>query len=305
MKKFLHLFLLVIFLAVPHFVLAEPFLDGVPCISNNVDCGFADVEQGFILLTKWLIGGVGALALLYFIWGGIQWLTSYGSQEKIRHGREIMFQTVIALVIAFLSFLLVEFFVNDLLQSQQQITSDGCAGQQEGKSCGTEANYVCSGSSFTGNKSLNNELCITKCQLKNLKDDTAAWACLVKTTPNISSFNTEPGLCPGDYICANVSTIPIDTTNTQNCCISSDASQSCRAVAQGERCASNENLFRQSCEEINICQSGYHQTSGCCISQDIDGGGQANYSCQQQSAGEVCDAQFLEGTSCDSQTVCN
>lgn len=307
MKKFFNLALALALLIVPHFVSAEGVLDSVPCIKSGANCTFYDVEQGFILITKWMITGVGALALLYFVWGGIQWLTSYGNQEKVRHGREIMLQTVVAIIIAFLSFLMVEFFVNDLLKSEQQVQSDGCAGQQEGKSCGTESNYVCSGTSFTGSQSINNESCISKCQLKSLKDTGNSWACLSKTTPNINNFDQELGLCPGDFICVNVSSVPIDTTGPSKCCVAPTAGESaCRALSADElRCNSGEQLFRLDCSEINACQSGYHQTSGCCVSQDTDASGGINYSCQDQVSGEVCETGFLDGVSCDSQAVCN
>lgn len=90
------------------------------CIADGA-CSLNDVALGFIELTKFLIGAIGALALLYFIWGGIKWLTSYGNQQKIQQGREIMLQTVIAIIIAFMSYILVSFFVNNLLQVKPEV----------------------------------------------------------------------------------------------------------------------------------------------------------------------------------------
>jgi hypothetical protein len=81
MKKSFPLFLIAIFLLVPHFVLAAGFLDGLTCLSNG-QCQLRDVETGLLALIRLMIGMVGALALLYFIWGGVQWLTSYGNQQK-------------------------------------------------------------------------------------------------------------------------------------------------------------------------------------------------------------------------------
>lgn len=99
------------------------FLDNIKntaCMASG-DCTLTDIAGGFIELTKWLIGAIGALALLYFVWGGVQWLTSYGNQQKIQKGREIMLQTVIALAVAFMSYILVSFFVNNVLQAKPEV----------------------------------------------------------------------------------------------------------------------------------------------------------------------------------------
>lgn len=229
-KLFLSFIFLFSFLVIPHFVQAG-FLDSLntpkcikfddkgqclevqTCIDDGL-CSLDDVAQGFIALTQFLIGAIGALALLYFIWGGIQWLTSYGNQQKIQKGREIMLQTVIALVIAFMSYILVEFFVNDLLHGQQCVqfdkatgectqykaaievdpssdnstnNSSSCANKTEGTACNTgQANYVCSGGQ--------NNQCMTKCELKSSKDPGYVWACGTALPGDI----TEPYLCPGD-----------------------------------------------------------------------------------------------------------
>ncbi len=220
-KLFLSFVFLFSFLLAPYFVhaaepSAEPFLDKITnaaCMEKG-DCTLTDIEEGFVELTKLLIGAIGALALVYFIWGGMQWLTSYGNQQKIQKGRDIMLQTVIALIIAFMSYILVEFFVNDLLQGKQCIQFDNatgqctqykaaveldsssenstnnsasCANKAEGTACNTgQANYVCSGGQ--------NNQCMTKCELKSSKDPGYVWACGTALPGDI----TEPSLCPGD-----------------------------------------------------------------------------------------------------------
>lgn len=212
MKKIFSFIFIFSLLFVPHFVQAG-FLDSLACVSSKDPskagmCQLVDVRDGFIALTKLLIGAVGALALLYFIWGGIQWLTSYGNQQKVQHGRDIMLQTVVALVVAFTSFLLVEFFVNDFLGAKTPITSQ-CANVAKNTSCGE--NYVCSGkNTFSGERALQNETCMTKCQLKSLEDTTTNWTCLSPDIANIAGVISVINFCPGIEICVDVNSIPID-----------------------------------------------------------------------------------------------
>lgn len=47
------------------------------------------------------LGVVGSLALLMFVFGGITWMTSAGSAEKVKKGRDILVWSVIGLVIVF------------------------------------------------------------------------------------------------------------------------------------------------------------------------------------------------------------
>lgn len=108
------------FLLLPNVIHAEGFLDGLTnsdCMARG-NCDLSDIEEAFVALTKLLIGAIGALALVYFVWGGVQWLTSYGNQQKIQKGRDIMLQTVVALIVAFSSYLLVTFFTENVLRGQ-------------------------------------------------------------------------------------------------------------------------------------------------------------------------------------------
>lgn len=209
------------FFAVPKFAHAG-FLDNITnkeCMELG-NCTLVDVAEGFVKLTELLIGSIGALALVYFIWGGIQWLTSYGNQQKVQKGRDIMLQTVIALIVAFVSYILVEFFINDLLHGKECLqidkttgectqykdavelgsssggsttNSSSCANQAAETPCNTgQANYICSGGS--------DNRCITKCEFKSSRqNETHLWSC---GTPSATD-EVVPNLCPGgtDNVC--------------------------------------------------------------------------------------------------------
>lgn len=60
-------------------------------------------------IIKTVLGIVGALALAMFVYGGFTWLTSGGSPDKIKKGRDILMWAVIGLIVIFTSYTLVDF----------------------------------------------------------------------------------------------------------------------------------------------------------------------------------------------------
>ena len=54
-----------------------------------------------------LLGLSGTLALLMFVWGGIQWMTSGGVAEKIKKGKDTLIWATIGLVVIFTAYTLV------------------------------------------------------------------------------------------------------------------------------------------------------------------------------------------------------
>lgn len=207
MNKFLFFTILAVMLIVPGLGYAEGFIDKLPepCVKAG-NCNLNDIYLGFTYLIQLMLGFMGAVALLYFIWGGIQWLVSGGNADRVKRGQQIMINTMIALFIAFSSYLLTSFFVNDILgvtNSRYRIES-ACVGANEGTRCNdTERNYVCTGTdTFEGEMATHNETCVTKCQLKSLlAPENEEWACV--DLDGIGSalpvgMVSEAGLCPGD-----------------------------------------------------------------------------------------------------------
>lgn len=62
-------------------------------------------------IIKTILTIVGALALGMFVYGGFTWLTSGGSPDRIKKGRDILVWAVIGLVIIFASYTLVDFLL--------------------------------------------------------------------------------------------------------------------------------------------------------------------------------------------------
>ena len=58
-----------------------------------------------------VLGIIGSIALAIFIYGGFTWMTSAGSPEKVRKGRDMIIWAVMGLAIIFLSYAIVYFVI--------------------------------------------------------------------------------------------------------------------------------------------------------------------------------------------------
>ncbi len=109
MKQLVSLFFsLVIFLTLPIVAFAQPGpYDTVnpPAQTGAIRLGnplTVETPQQLIgQIINSVLGVVGSLALLMFVYGGITWMTSSGNQEKIKKGRDIIVWAVIGLAIVF------------------------------------------------------------------------------------------------------------------------------------------------------------------------------------------------------------
>jgi len=210
-------------LFLPQLASAAGFLDSVGCIKSKGGCAsLSDVTLAMTAFIKYALGIIGGVALLFFIWGGVQWLISGGNSERIQRGKQIMINTSLALVVAFGSYVLLSFFINNILnvKTEYQVASE-CLTKGPGESCnlglqssGQTGNvYVCSGNSFTGDQAQYNQLCLTKCELKSLQDASNKWACgslsqLISSGGSArENVDFVKGLCPGgeDNVCIAVS----------------------------------------------------------------------------------------------------
>lgn len=63
-----------------------------------------------------ILGIVGSIALLMFVFGGLTWMTSSGNPEKVKKGRDIIVWSAIGLAIIFLSYALTRFVLSTITQ---------------------------------------------------------------------------------------------------------------------------------------------------------------------------------------------
>ena len=67
-----------------------------------------------IRASKYILGLVGALTLLIFVYGGVMFLVSAGNQESVKKAKDILTAAIVGLVIVFASFLIIKFVLSVL-----------------------------------------------------------------------------------------------------------------------------------------------------------------------------------------------
>ena len=78
--------------------LVNPLGDGVQSIPELV---------GRIIIG--IMGIVGAIALLTFIWGGLLWMTSAGNADRVKQGKETLIYSTLGLLVIFISYSVINF----------------------------------------------------------------------------------------------------------------------------------------------------------------------------------------------------
>ncbi len=73
-----------------------------------------DLNQMIAKLINFVLSFVGSVSLLMFLYGGITWMTSAGSQDKVKKGRDIIIWAVIGLAVVFSSYVLVRLVIEGL-----------------------------------------------------------------------------------------------------------------------------------------------------------------------------------------------
>lgn len=82
---------------------------GTTCLNNPLSTDSPQVLIGNVINA--IMGIVGSIALLMFIFGGLTWMTSGGSSEKVKKGKDIIVWSAIGLVVIFSSYALVRFLI--------------------------------------------------------------------------------------------------------------------------------------------------------------------------------------------------
>ena len=73
------------------------------------DYGLDDFVSVVVQVSVIVLGIVGSIALLMFIYGGVMFLISSGNSEKVTQAKQIIIGAVIGLVIVFASYTIIQF----------------------------------------------------------------------------------------------------------------------------------------------------------------------------------------------------
>jgi len=118
---------------------AEPLLP--KCIETG-DCTPNHVLQMFINLSKMILSILGVVALVLFVIGGIIYLTSAGSPQRVEQGTSILKGTIIGIIIVLCSWSVV-YFILDVLGADKRGLIARRPGQTECQALHGSEGYRC------------------------------------------------------------------------------------------------------------------------------------------------------------------
>jgi len=86
-------------------------------IDAKTYCGNYAVNDFITLainIARWILGIVGSLSLVMFIYGGFMFLISAGASESVNKAKQIIVAAVIGLAIVFSSYLIIKFTLDSM-----------------------------------------------------------------------------------------------------------------------------------------------------------------------------------------------
>jgi len=73
--------------------------------------GTTNINTFAARIISYILGLVGTVSLLLFIYGGLTWMTSAGNSAAVTKGRDIIVWAVIGMAVVFTSYILVKFVI--------------------------------------------------------------------------------------------------------------------------------------------------------------------------------------------------
>lgn len=93
---------------------AQEGLIPAPEGGGDGDYSINDFVRTAVKVSQLILGLVGSLSLIMFVYGGVTFMISGGSSEKIAQAKKILVASVVGLVIVFSSWLIIRFVVSSL-----------------------------------------------------------------------------------------------------------------------------------------------------------------------------------------------
>lgn len=87
---------------------------GRQCLTNPLTGQNLQVSSVIGIVIKAALGVIGSVTLFMLVWGGFQWLTSAGNDEKVHQGTQTMLWAIIGLAVVFGSYVLLTTYIGFL-----------------------------------------------------------------------------------------------------------------------------------------------------------------------------------------------
>lgn len=108
MKKYLSFFIL---------IFSSFFVKIASASTTNLSNPLGDINTPQVLIGRLInsaLGIVGSITLLMFVYGGFIWMTSSGSSDKIKKGKDIILWSAIGLMVIFSAYALVALVIKSV-----------------------------------------------------------------------------------------------------------------------------------------------------------------------------------------------
>lgn len=102
-------------------VLAEP----------QLKCGFEEIIQTFINITRLILGVMGSLALFMFTYGGLKFILSLGNSDKIKEAKTVLANAAIGIILILGAWTIVNLIVLASSLGRKGLGSTGQIFEQE------------------------------------------------------------------------------------------------------------------------------------------------------------------------------
>lgn len=158
-KKIFFLLGLVLAVVVSLFLASQAYA----LTANDVGLSYAsatglsstDIRVTVANIIRYALGLLGIVAVIICLYGGFIWMTSGGNEEKVTQAKKILTNGLIGLVIMLLSYAIVAFIMNSLLQATEGTSNEACDTPGQTQSCAyapqCPGHRVCQGSGYWSN----------------------------------------------------------------------------------------------------------------------------------------------------------
>jgi hypothetical protein len=100
-------------------LLTDPIIADAACTKGGTCTLNTFIALG-VNVANFILGIVGALTLIMFIYGGFLWILSGGSSESVKKGKDVIVGSVVGLLIVFSSYMIINYITNDVLKAKQE-----------------------------------------------------------------------------------------------------------------------------------------------------------------------------------------
>jgi hypothetical protein len=83
-------------------------------VANNIGLPNTanDPKEAAVTIVKYLMTFLGIIATIVILWGGFQWLTAGGNEDKVAGAKKTLIAGIIGLIIIIAAFAIVQLIVN-------------------------------------------------------------------------------------------------------------------------------------------------------------------------------------------------